>query len=252
MKYYEDFQPTGQTFEERVGASDEFDSAMGRIALGFAFLEDTARNMIVMLAGTDFSVGYILTTELSFRQKLNVLASLIKQQLPALVTEENRVVIEDQTNELLKLCWRSEDLRNTYFHSSYARQERAKMTAKSKYGLRIHVEPVDSSLLLDVADFIVYCGMELEILPMILGLADSTTSGVNYVSYSLNGAVIKTFRFGEHKSALAMRSDSLRCVTDVTLRKSGSDSGGSRHSVSLRPSCRSLSPDRLSLANRGP
>jgi hypothetical protein len=199
MKYYEDFHPTGQSFEERVGDPDEFDSAMGRIALGFSFLDDTARNMIIMLAGTDFSVGCIMTTELSFRQKLNVLSSLIKQQLPALVADENRVVIEDQTNELLKLCWRSEELRNTYLHSSYARQERAKMTAKSKHGLRVHVEPVDSGLLLDVADFIVYSGMELESLPMMLGMADLTTGGDDYVSYSQNGAVTKTFRFGESK-----------------------------------------------------
>jgi len=73
------------------------------------------------------------------------------------------------------------------------------MTAKSKHGLRIHVEPVDSGLLLDVAEFIVYSGMELESLPMMLGMADLSTSGDDYVSYSLNGAVIKTFRFGEHQ-----------------------------------------------------
>jgi hypothetical protein len=199
MKYYEDFQVTGQSFGERVGPPDEFDSAMGRIALSFSFLEDTARNMIMMLAGTDFSVGCIITAELSFRQKLNVLASLIKQLLPSLVVAEDRTMIEEQTNELLALCWRSEELRNTYLHSSYARQERAKMTAKSKHGLRIQVEPVDPRLLLDVADFIVYSGMELESLPMLLGMADLTTGGDDYVSYSRDGSVIKTFRFGECK-----------------------------------------------------
>jgi hypothetical protein len=199
MKYYDDFSLTGQSFEERVGDPDEFDSAIGRIALGFSFLEDTARNMIIMLAGADFSVGCIMTAELSFRQKLNVLASLIKQQLPALVADEDRAVIEEQTNELLALCWRSEELRNTYLHSSYTRRERAKITAKSKHGLRIHVESVDSGLLLDVADFIVDSGMELESLPMLLGIADLTSGGGDYVSYSLNGSVIKTFRFGECK-----------------------------------------------------
>lgn len=199
MKYHIDFQLTGQTFQERVGPPDEFDAAMGKIALGFSFLEDTARNMITMLAGADFTVGCIMTAELSFRQKLNVLSSLIKQQLPTLVAADDRAAIEEQCDEVLTLCWRSEELRNTYLHSSYARQERAKMTAKAKHGLRIHVEAVDSGLLLDVADFIVDSGMELESLPMLLGMADQSTGGADYVSYSLNGSLIKTFRFGECK-----------------------------------------------------
>jgi hypothetical protein len=197
MKYYQDFFRTGQSFEERIGDPREFDAAMGRIALSFSFLEDTARNVIMLLAGTEFRVGCILTAELSFRQKLNALASLIKQQLLTLAAKEQRPQIEEQTRELLALCWSSDDLRNTYLHSSYSLEARAKLTAKWKQGLRIHVEPVDSALLLDVADFIADSGMELEFLPMLLGIADRVSSHGDSLSYSKNGSVIATFQFGE-------------------------------------------------------
>src|SRR4030095_12126511 len=199
MKYYQDFLPSQQSFNERVGVADEFDAAVGRVALGFSFLEDTASNMIAMLAGCDAVVGCIVTAELSLRQKLNELSSLIKQVLPTLVAPEHRTVIEDQTDELLAICWRSEELRNTYLHSTYAREERVKITAKAKHGLRMQSEAVHAGLLLDVADFIVYSGMELESLPMMLNMADQSSAGDDYVSYSRSGAIVRTFRFGEFK-----------------------------------------------------
>jgi hypothetical protein len=72
MKYYRDFARTGQSFAERCGEPDEFDAAMGRIALSFSFMEDTARNMILVLSGAQLEVGRILTAELSFRLKLGL------------------------------------------------------------------------------------------------------------------------------------------------------------------------------------
>src|SRR4029453_18466984 len=98
MKYYQDFLPSQQSFNERVGVADEFGAAVGRVALGFSFLEDTASNMIAMLAGFDAVVGFIVTAQLVFLPKLNVLSALIKQVLPALVAPEHRTVIEDQTD----------------------------------------------------------------------------------------------------------------------------------------------------------
>jgi hypothetical protein len=56
---------------------------------------------------------------------------------------------------------------------------------------------VDSGLLLDVADFIGDTGMQLENLPMLVGLADSASGGDDYVSYFKNGSLVTTFRFGE-------------------------------------------------------
>ena len=49
MKYHSDFEPSGESFAERIGTPDAFDAAIGRIVLGFRFLEDTARNIIILL-----------------------------------------------------------------------------------------------------------------------------------------------------------------------------------------------------------
>ena len=53
LKYYQDFSPTLDSFEDRIGPPEEFDAVMGRIALGFSFLEDTARNLIVLFSKTE-------------------------------------------------------------------------------------------------------------------------------------------------------------------------------------------------------
>lgn len=39
--------------------------------------------------------------------------------------------------------------------------------------------------------------MELESLPLLLGLADLVSGGADYVSYSKEGSVIATFGFGD-------------------------------------------------------
>ena len=51
MKYYQDFSRTSEPFEERIGPPDQFAAAMGNLALGFSFMEDTTRNLIVLLSG---------------------------------------------------------------------------------------------------------------------------------------------------------------------------------------------------------
>lgn len=196
MKYYDDFRPTGQSFAERVGPPDEQHAAMGRIALGFSFLEDTARNMIVLLASLAPQAGSILTAGMSSRQKMDVLSSLtihrFSNEPPA------DTALEEQVKEIFIFCAKAEDLRNAYLHSSYAGAARARISARRKQGLKLTVEPVDAGLLLDVADFIVCAAMELEGLPMLLGIADQSSGGADYVSYTKNGSEVATFKFGDH------------------------------------------------------
>lgn len=198
MKYYQDFQPSGQSFEERIGPPETFDAAIGRIAVGFSFLEDCARNVSIVLAGTDLTTGHIITAELSFRQKVDLVGTLARHRLAALHSDEGtREDLVEELDEILFLCRRAEELRNTYLHSSYGQQLRAKMSAKAKHGLRVLVEPVSPSLLLDVADFIVHGATLLEGVPLLVGVADQTTSGSDHVTYTKAGAVVATFRFGE-------------------------------------------------------
>jgi hypothetical protein len=196
MKYFEDFTRSGNSFAERIGQPDELDAAIGRIALGFSYLEDTARNVIVLLSGAHPEIGNVMVAELSFRQKLNVLGSLVRQRIHPSSVTSNAPDAESHVDELLNLCHRAEELRNTYLHSSYDGSERAKLSAKARHGLRIHREHVDSALLLDVADYIVYAGMELESLPILVDVADLVTGGPGFLSYSKNGSIVATFKFG--------------------------------------------------------
>src|ERR1017187_9764061 len=153
MKHYKDFARTGHSFAERFGAPEEFDAAMGKIALSFSYMEEIARNVILFLSGAQPEVGRILTVELSFRLKLEAIGSLIHHHLRRMTDAARRGLVQEELTELLSLCQKSEDLRNVYFHSSYALDRtRAKATAKRKHGLKTTSEPVDSALLLDVAD----------------------------------------------------------------------------------------------------
>lgn len=198
MKYYQDFVRTGHSFAERCGEPDEFDAAMGRIALDFSFMEETARNVIILLSGAQLEMGRILTVELSFRLKLEAIGSLIQHHLAKLTEEATRASVQDELTELITLCQKSEDLRNVYFHSSYALDRtRSKATAKRKHGLKTSVEPVDSALLLDVADFIHETAAELQAVPLSLGLADSFTEDGSLITYTKNGKEVATYRLGQ-------------------------------------------------------
>jgi hypothetical protein len=198
MKHYDDFKLSGESFAERIGEPDEFDAAIGHLALGFSFLEDTAHNVIVLLSGTKSELGHIMAAGLSFRQKLDVVASLARHHLGTLnKAAEDLHGLEEWLGEILWICRRSEELRNTYMHSSYSGRRRAKFSANAYHGLRVHLESVDAALLLDVSDFIVSAGMELEGLPLLLDIADMVGGTGDCIKYEKKGAVVATFRFGE-------------------------------------------------------
>jgi hypothetical protein len=199
MKYYQEFIPTGSKFSDRIGEPDEFDAALGRIVLAFSILEDTTRIMILILANIEPMVGQIFAAELSFRQKIDVMGSLLHHRAFHSNESTNHAETRDQITELLALCRQAEELRNTYLHSSYSYsgQTRAKMSAKSKHGLRVQIESINPSLLLDVADYIVYAASGLETLPLPLDIADTVTDGEDFISYSKNETVIAKYKFGE-------------------------------------------------------
>jgi hypothetical protein len=199
MKRYVEFTPSGIPFAERVGLPSEFDAAIGQIALGFSFLEDTARNVLVLLSGAHPTVGHIMTAGLSFRQKLDVLSSL-SQNHPSLTNDTNKETT-DAIRQTIALCRRAEELRNTYVHSSYSDEggERVKLSHTLKRGFRLVREKVDPALLLDVADYIVYAGMELDSILLLLDVVDAATTTSDSTIYFKQGAVVATFKFGEIK-----------------------------------------------------
>ena len=82
MKHYQNPERTAFSFQDRVGDPDNFSSALGRIAFNFSQLEDQVSASITELIGVAPAIGNILTAELSFKNKVNVLASLVHQFLP--------------------------------------------------------------------------------------------------------------------------------------------------------------------------
>lgn len=198
MKYYQEFVRTGQSFADRCGEPNEFHDAMGRIALSFSFMEEVTGKVILVLSDAQLEVGRIMTVELSFRQKLDVIGSLVHHHLTKITDSDTRASVQEELTEIIGLCQKAEDLRNTYFHSSYALDStRSKTAAKRKHGLKTSVEPVDSALLLDVADFIHETAAELQALPLVLGLADSFTEDGYLITYTKGGNVVANYRWGQ-------------------------------------------------------
>ena len=190
MKHFADFKPSGVSFSERRGGPSEFDAAIGQITLSFAFLEDSLRNVIGLLLGNEKEVVSIVTAELSFRNKVDLIGSLVRFRIPTLPDIDDLRDAMEWFEELIKLCRRAEELRNKYLHSSYLENKRVKTTSKAKKGLHTIEENVDPGLLLDVADYIAYTGMMVEGSPLNLGIADQVDTRESTVTYLKNGKVV--------------------------------------------------------------
>lgn len=186
MTYYADFSRSGHSFAERIGPPTEVDAAMGLIALAFSLLEDGVRELIHLLAGTDDAVSSLITAELSYRQRLDLFGALARHRLG----EDPSTESCERLRQFLQRCRRAGDLRNTYMHSSYDRDQRTKITARGARGLRVTVEPIDSALLLDVADFISETAFICEEVPVGLGLADGASEAGQTVTYFRDGRVL--------------------------------------------------------------
>lgn len=190
MKYYQDFKRSGETFAERIGDPTEIDAAMGKIALAYSMLEDAIRELIHLFAETDATVATLITAELSFRQRLDLVGSLARYRLgPAPDPEAT-----ERLSEILQVCRRASELRNTYMHSSYTHENRTKTTAKGSQGLRVRTERVDPALLLDVADFISETALICQEVPIDLGYADSLDAENDVITYSRHGTRVGTSR----------------------------------------------------------
>lgn len=204
MKYCPEFEISHQSFASRIGRLREFDAAIGLVTLAFSELEDAIRNVILLLSGTDRKATHIMTAQLSFRQKLDVLASLVKLRVETVAGKKERSVMQEHSAEIMSMCQKAEELRNTYIHSSYAdrrrrdkRVFRAKFSARAKQGFKISLEKLDTSLLLDVSDYLMCAANEVEAIPLLLDIADTQSGFGNQLQYLKNGSVVAEFLFGQ-------------------------------------------------------
>tara|TARA_R110002050_G_scaffold237585_1_gene373624 strand:+ start:50290 stop:50844 length:555 start_codon:yes stop_codon:yes gene_type:complete len=147
-------------YEERVGKPDELSAVMGRITMNFQYLEERIDKIIIQnLLEIDEEIGTIITAELSYKNKVNLFASLYYKFYK--IKEYN--FYKGYENEHFKLLvsalYKCEELRNQILHSSISKNWktneiiRTKKTSKSKSGLKIDKQIVDIPYLFDVSDF---------------------------------------------------------------------------------------------------
>lgn len=168
MQYFEEFRYTGQSYESRAGEEPEaVTSAVGRVALAFAWLDDSVGAAVAKILELKPPASEILPAELSFRQKVDLMVALLREGTGRSLLDWGDVDDNKLLSELATICNTAAQLRNRVMHSSWDSQywgaeslTRRKVTAKSR-GLRVAEEDMDGSRLMDIADYIAYCGIEM-------------------------------------------------------------------------------------------
>ena len=171
MKHFEEFGRSPMTFFDRAGTPDEFSCAIGHIAINFSELEDQLGKGITTILGAHNASGEIVISELSFRSKVHVFASIVRESVRKGTRAFNigYAPFDEILRELSANCFKAAELRNTIMHSSwrgpYLLNEKAirtKPSARSKAGFQLSTQEVDSAHLLDIAEFIICVATDVE------------------------------------------------------------------------------------------
>lgn len=163
--YQVEFEYSGYSFEEQTEA-DPLNDAVGRVAMNFGDLEDVLSSCITYLIGAESEKGLTVTSEMPFKAKLHVLVSLIRKEYE---TRELAISASDFA-DLITMCTKSEEFRNTILHSSWIYDHsgpkttvlRRKRSAKLRRGYQEHEEPLTPGQVLDIADYIVTASWNLD------------------------------------------------------------------------------------------
>ena len=132
---------------------EEFLKAVGRMTINFAHLEF----VISLLCGSNMKtvhpINEIVTSELSFKQLINITLSILK------ITHETEPGKLTHITNLLKKSFELEQKRNSITHSFYGTSDevdtkiiRNKITSKGKAGFQRHVELIDAAMVNTLAD----------------------------------------------------------------------------------------------------
>ena len=169
MKYFEEFQPSGYTFRERIGDPNTFDAGIGKTVFCFSDLEVIVSNALLQLLVLIPCYRRNVTAELSFKNKVDTMASLVRQRLPSTRFNVANDPPGEVLDELVKILFQAEELHNRIMHSAWVLAKlkddlwtRVKLTAKASHGLREKSEEMGPDDLLDIADYISCVGMNVE------------------------------------------------------------------------------------------
>ncbi len=153
-RFWDDFSYSDPAAAPSWDFGNQMAEAIGEVTINFADLEDDVSAAISFLLKRGDDVGRIVTAELSFKGKLNLVAAVFRHLTP----ESERL---ESLRELLGLCLKIEGIRNQVVHSSWIRHVdnpkviRRKFTAKMRHGFREETEGLAPA---QVQDISIYCG----------------------------------------------------------------------------------------------
>ena len=155
----EDIRKLGQGYEERIGPPDACASALGRLVVGFSWLEKSLANHIGELAQLAAPVAPALTAEMSFKQRVSALSSLVRLRPPLREFNTGHESPEAVRGDILSMLFEAEALRNNLVHSEWSlpngnSMRRTKTTAKAAKGIRTVLAEYDAGHILDVYDYV--------------------------------------------------------------------------------------------------
>jgi len=90
-----------------------------KIALCFSDLEEIVSNAHLQLLALIPCNGWIVTSELSFKKKVDIMASLMRQRLPSTRFNVGNDPSVEVLDELVKILFQAEELHNRITHSSW-------------------------------------------------------------------------------------------------------------------------------------
>jgi hypothetical protein len=156
---FEDIRKLGQGYEQRIGAPDACASALGLLVVGFSWLEKSLADHIGELAQLAAYVAPALTAEMSFKQRVAALSSLVRLSPPLRNYNTGHESTEAVWSDISSMLFKAEELRNTIVHSEWLlpnakSMRRTKTTAKAAKGIRTVIEEYDAGHILDVYDYV--------------------------------------------------------------------------------------------------
>jgi hypothetical protein len=154
VKYYHDFKYPDPREPAFAGDSASMPEALGETIVWFEELDEQLSTAISFLLRRGDTVGQIVTAELSFKGKVNLLATLFRHEAP-------QSTHLDQLEKLAGACFQAEEKRNQVVHSKWRNQlegsgmTRSKYTARGKNGLRHQSETLTPAQVQAIAH---HCG----------------------------------------------------------------------------------------------
>ena len=168
MEYYEPFQWSGYTAEERIGEPETFDDALDRITMYFSEIEHLADRSIRYLTSLEPGRQSINSSTFPFRQKLDLLGWIISDLKDVIRFNTGRAQTDVFFLELKEMCLQANTLfRNVRRAKRQYRQsyEPVKVLDASSLATNLRstvIEPLDPHQLLDISDFICYAEDQFE------------------------------------------------------------------------------------------